>query len=175
MASEEPKHNPFAAPTAYDAAPSAWVAHSEAADIRARLGPPAVIMIVIAVFSTIAMVVDFGFRMYNLSNPQFLPADNVQRMSMLVGNYTGAFIDILNFVCQFLVITGCLAMMKGRDKAKARMAAFISMIPCISGCCVLNIPFGIWAFMVLNQPDVEAFFDRQDRAEVYLTEIDPKA
>ena len=37
------------------------------------------------------------------------------------------------------------------------------MVPCISPCCLLGLPFGIWALSVLNKPHVQAAFKRNDR------------
>jgi hypothetical protein len=32
------------------------------------------------------------------------------------------------------------------------------MIPCISPCCLLGLPIGIWALVVLLKPEVKAAF-----------------
>ena len=40
----------------------------------------------------------------------------------------------------------------------AYTGAILSMIPCVSGCCLLGLPFGIWAVMTLNKPEVKAGF-----------------
>ena len=37
------------------------------------------------------------------------------------------------------------------------VAAIIAMIPC-HGCCILGLPFGIWALVVLSAPEVKAAF-----------------
>ena len=36
--------------------------------------------------------------------------------------------------------------------------AVLSMIPCVSGCYVVAIPIGIWAIVVLADPNVRAAF-----------------
>jgi hypothetical protein len=40
----------------------------------------------------------------------------------------------------------------------AMAAAIIAMIPCFSPCCVLGLPFGIWALVVLSKPEVKSQF-----------------
>jgi hypothetical protein len=40
----------------------------------------------------------------------------------------------------------------------AMAAAIIAMIPCISPCCLLGLPFGIWALVVLGDGSVKAAF-----------------
>jgi hypothetical protein len=39
----------------------------------------------------------------------------------------------------------------------ATAAAIVAMIPC-TGCCIVGIPFGIWALSVLNDSYVRAAF-----------------
>jgi hypothetical protein len=38
------------------------------------------------------------------------------------------------------------------------------MIPCVSGCCFLGIPIGIWAIITLGNPDVKVAFAERRRA-----------
>ena len=32
------------------------------------------------------------------------------------------------------------------------------MVPCISPCCLVGLPIGIWALVVLNKPEVKGSF-----------------
>jgi len=37
-------------------------------------------------------------------------------------------------------------------------ASIIAMIPCISPCCIVGLPIGIWCLVVLTKPEVRAAF-----------------
>ncbi len=37
-------------------------------------------------------------------------------------------------------------------------ASIIAMIPCISPCCIVGLPIGIWCLVVLTKPEVRASF-----------------
>jgi hypothetical protein len=37
-------------------------------------------------------------------------------------------------------------------------ASIIAMIPCVSPCCLLGLPIGIWALVVLMKPEVKSAF-----------------
>ncbi len=37
-------------------------------------------------------------------------------------------------------------------------ASIIAMIPCISPCCIVGLPVGIWCLVVLTKPEVKAAF-----------------
>jgi hypothetical protein len=36
--------------------------------------------------------------------------------------------------------------------------AIVVLIPCFSPCCLLGLPIGIWALVVLNKPEVKSQF-----------------
>ena len=57
-----------------------------------------------------------------------------------------------------LVLFGSLQMMKAKSWALALIASILAMIPCVSPCCVLGLPFGIWALVVLVKPEVKEAF-----------------
>jgi hypothetical protein len=40
----------------------------------------------------------------------------------------------------------------------AMAASIIAMIPCVSPCCLLGLPIGIWALVVLMKPEVKSAF-----------------
>jgi hypothetical protein len=58
-----------------------------------------------------------------------------------------------------LILVGAMRMQKLTNHGMAMAAAIIAMIPCLSPCCLLGIPFGIWALVVLSRPDVKSQFN----------------
>jgi hypothetical protein len=56
------------------------------------------------------------------------------------------------------VLFGAIKMKNMTDYGLARAAAIVAMIPCIGPCCLLGIPFGIWAFTVLGKQHVRDAF-----------------
>lgn len=64
------------------------------------------------------------------------------------------FIPMLNLA----VLFGGINMLRGKAFASCMAAGIIAVIPLCTPCVVLGIPFGIWALIVLNQPDVKAAF-----------------
>lgn len=57
-----------------------------------------------------------------------------------------------------LIVFGAVQMMRLRNFGLSMAASVLAVIPCISPCCCLGIPFGIWALVVLNKPEVKASF-----------------
>jgi len=56
------------------------------------------------------------------------------------------------------VLFGALQMMKAKSWVLALIASILAMIPCVSPCCLLGLPFGIWAVVVLVKPEVKQAF-----------------
>ena len=105
------------------------------------------------------LLVDFVFRIINTNDPQMMQqfgGNNPEAAAM--GNYMGMGFDWVAIFLQVVVIAGAFQMLKGRNFGLAMAAAIISVIPCCSSCCIIGIPFGIWALIVLNDPQVKASF-----------------
>lgn len=62
-----------------------------------------------------------------------------------------------------LALIGAIKMKNLSGRGWAYSSAILSMTPCTSGCCLLGLPFGIWALVVLANPDVKAAFDQSTR------------
>lgn len=68
---------------------------------------------------------------------------------------------VFNFIAigiGVLIVMGALRMKNLRSYGMAMSASIVAMIPCISPCCLLGLPFGIWALVVLMKPEVKNAF-----------------
>ncbi|MCY3000977.1 MAG: hypothetical protein NTV21_04160 [Planctomycetota bacterium] len=72
----------------------------------------------------------------------------------------GIVLDIAKTALSGYVLWGGLQMMKRRNHGACMGAAIVAMLPCTGAgcCCVLGLPIGIWAIMVLNRADVRSSF-----------------
>jgi hypothetical protein len=74
-----------------------------------------------------------------------------QRVAGIIG-------AVLYMVANGCTLYGSVRMLQLRNYAMAMTAGVLSVLPCCSACWVLGIPFGIWALVVLNRPDVRQAF-----------------
>jgi hypothetical protein len=65
--------------------------------------------------------------------------------------------SIVGIAWSGLILYGGMEMNKLRSFGLAMTASIVAMIPC-SVCCLLGLPFGIWAVVVINKPEVRAAF-----------------
>ena len=77
--------------------------------------------------------------------------------SMLSGGI-GAVFNVIGLVMAVVVFMGAMKMKNAQSFGFAMAAAIIAMIPCIGPCCLLGLPIGIWAIVVLMKPEVKAAF-----------------
>lgn len=79
-------------------------------------------------------------------------------LPMMFSGGIGAVTGVIGIVVSVVIIMGALRMKNLESYGFAMTSAIIAMIPCISPCCLLGLPFGIWALVVLSDASVKAAF-----------------
>ncbi len=70
----------------------------------------------------------------------------------------GAGWAIMGVLLCSLILFGALKMKKLENYPLAVAASIVAMIPCFLPCCVVGLPIGIWALVVLLRPEVKSAF-----------------
>ena len=82
----------------------------------------------------------------------------MQKLISKLGGGLGIVQDIIGGIVGVIVLIGAAKMQKLQNYQFALTASIVAMLPCISPCCVFGLPFGIWALVVLNKPEVKSQF-----------------
>jgi hypothetical protein len=61
-------------------------------------------------------------------------------------------------IASSFVLYGAIQMRNLKSYGAARAAAVVAMVPMLGPCCILGLPFGIWAFIALGKPGVRNAF-----------------
>jgi predicted Zn finger-like uncharacterized protein len=104
----------------------------------------AVLNLILPVFSASMMAAGGGAKAAN--NPDFL-----------VNMFSGVFGSVMYLVWGSLITFGSLKMKQLNSYGLAMTASILAMIPC-GNCCLLGLPFGIWALIVICKPEVKDAF-----------------
>ena len=64
----------------------------------------------------------------------------------------------IGIILSIVVLIGAIKMKGLENYGFAMAASIIALIPCVSPCCLLGLPFGIWALVVLSDPIVKSSF-----------------
>ncbi|HUB87562.1 MAG TPA: DUF4339 domain-containing protein [Verrucomicrobiae bacterium] len=125
---------------------------------------PAIALIVIASLGIAYYLFNGAYVLSGLagSSQPDLPANAPDWMRTFMENARGPVAGVISLVIAALdgfVLFGAIKMMRLQSFGLAVAAAIISMVPC-QCCCLFGLPFGIWALVVLNRPDVKLHFHR---------------
>ena len=139
------------------------------ADVGARAaqevsGPAIGLMItaalgVLAALAGIAYILSGGMSM-NTFNAGGQNPDAMRMMRMIQSSTgpMGIVVRIIGILACGFIFYGALKMKKLENYSLCMGASIIAMIPCISPCCLVGLPIGIWALVVLNKPEIKASF-----------------
>jgi hypothetical protein len=82
----------------------------------------------------------------------------MQKIFSRLSGGLGLVQGILGAVVGVVILLGAARMQSLQNYQFAFTTSILAMLPCVSPCCVLGLPFGIWAMVVLNRPEVKSQF-----------------
>jgi hypothetical protein len=142
--------------------PAAQAGGREAA-LRAVRGP-AIALKVTAIIGLVMVAIGLVINILSLAGVQFtfgLPQTgdpHLQQLFSRLGGGLGIVQDVIGAVVGVVVYMGASRMQSLQNYQFAVTASILGMLPCLSPCCVLGLPFGIWALVVLTKPEVKSQF-----------------
>lgn len=77
---------------------------------------------------------------------------------VMIQGGVGVLQSIIGIIIAIVIWMGASKMRQLRSHGFAITASILAMIPCISPCCIIGLPFGIWALVVLLKPEVKQAF-----------------
>jgi len=130
-----------------------------------KIKAPAVAMIVLAILNIVLSLwnlIKLIFFPPNLNQelakyPQFQDPQ-IQHMLQMFYGPIGIGSAIFTLVMGIVILFGAVQMRKLENYVFALVAAILAILPCVSACCILGLPFGIWALVVMNKPEVKSQF-----------------
>lgn len=130
-----------------------------------KVQPPAIALLVVAALTALLFVVSLFSNEWILQAVEQadMPEEQLEQFremlskSSMLGNIVGA---ILNLGGAALIAFGAWRMKAMKSYGFAITSSILAMIPCFTSCCCLiGLPVGIWALIVLLDKDVKAAFD----------------
>lgn len=123
-------------------------------EVGGVLLPPAICLIVTGVLGVLVNVFQV---IISIVDPDFLQQNNAfgQDTPPALSAVVGAVFTIFGI----LTVVGAIAMIKRRYYGLALTGTILAMIDIGNCCCILGLPFGIWALIILVRPDVKEAFD----------------
>lgn len=124
----------------------------------ARVKGPAMTLIVITAVGILLQLASLAMNLAGMSQfPAGLPPE-YERWAAMMSGTLGVVGTVITLAVGGLIIYGAMKMMNLQSYGLAMAASIVAMIPCLSPCCCLGLPAGIWAIVVLNNAEVKAAF-----------------
>jgi uncharacterized membrane protein len=121
---------------------------------------PAVALIVVALISIVCGLLALAMDVVLVATGAIERLEEVNEGP--VSEYTIITIrsiwGVVLLIASTFVLFGAMKMRNLQNYRTARAAAVVAMIPFLGPCCVLGIPFGIWALVALGKPGVRSAF-----------------
>jgi hypothetical protein len=143
------------------APPSMQSAGGREAALQALKGP-AIALTVTAILGLILVGLGLVINCLSLAGVQLTHNQaldsQTERLINSFGGGIGIVMDIVGGIVAIIILRGAGKMRRLENHSFAVTASVLAMVPCISPCCLFGLPFGIWALMVLNKPEVKSQF-----------------
>lgn len=115
--------------------------------------------IALAVIGGLSILVNLGWAILNLLGSGLSVVGGGDAMAGVLGGVMGTVFYGFFAILGGVVLFGGIKMKNLQSYGLAMAATIIAMLPCTVGwCCVLGLPLGIWALVVLMKPEVKAAF-----------------
>ena len=150
----ESSDNPYLSP-----APVASLLLGQLDPIAAqRVAGPAIALMVTAILGMVAQALRIVSDIFILGMNHGLRQRPNNIIPLMFTGGVGVGVAIVGLIVGMVVLLGAMKMRNLENYSFAVAASIIAMVPCFSPCCLLGLPFGIWALVVLNDGAVKAAF-----------------
>lgn len=129
-------------------------------DQGSKVKGPAIFLIVLGGLGALLFVLKLIFLVVGsaMVRPQATGNPDIDRVIGMFSGGAGLFFDLISLAGSVVVILGGMRMLNLRSYGLCMAASIVAILPCVSPCCCLGIPAGIWALIVLAKPEVKAAF-----------------
>lgn len=139
-------------------------------NVLQKLRVPSIGLLISGIFSgffgAIALVSGL-LRFSGMSGKETLPTEQAERFGYFIGTFGIYGVAAISLIVAPIIVFGAIRMMKGQNRGLAMTSAILSILPVTSCCFFISLIFGIWAVVVLIQPDVKAFFQNGGEENLY--------
>ena len=128
-------------------------------DVTRRLRAPGIGLIILGAINVLTALMLILGRLVNLiKGTDRVITDEARRLGYETANIFFPLVSLISLAAAPIIIFGGVQMLRARSYPLALMAAILALIPLSSVCCISGIPLGLWALIVLRQPEVKSFF-----------------
>lgn len=123
-----------------------------------KIGPPAIALAVVAGLDGLMCVATLLLNLLQIAGTPLVDVHGDERAMWFLSGVWGSLMSLVGIVVAGFVLWAALKMRELASYPLALAACVISVVPCLSPCCLLGIPFGIWGLVVIHDREVRSAF-----------------
>lgn len=118
------------------------------------VAPPAIALMVVSIICIAMMVLSLASSLFMLLSGavDMLPDPRGLQISKETQIGIRMAWALILLAASAFTLYSAIQMKNLKSHSTAKMGAIVACIPCIGPCCIVGIPFGIWALIVLAKP-----------------------
>jgi hypothetical protein len=129
-------------------------------NVRGKLMGPAISLLIVTGLSILYWLFSILMGMVGMassaSNPDLQEAEELMGPGFVTAVQGGSMaVSVAFLLLQLVVLIGAIRMLQVRSWGLCLAACIVAVVPCVSPCLILGIPFGIWGLVVLMREDVK--------------------
>jgi len=124
-----------------------------------RIAAPANALLATGIINIIlhsAVILLYSFMLVEMLGMNPPQGQDTASLALGCGMFIAA--SLVGLLMDIVLLIGVWKMKRLDNYLLSVIAAIIAMIPCISPCCLLGLPFGIWALLTLNDSSIKLAF-----------------
>ena len=115
-----------------------------------------IICAITAVLSLLSNALGWGTQGFGQGGGDMPP--QFEQWARMSAGPLGMFFNVVGIALSGLIIFASTKMRKLESYGLVMAATIIAMVPCISPCCCVGLPIGVWVLVVLNKAEVKSAF-----------------
>ena len=128
------------------------------ANAAQEVSGPATGLLVTAIFGGFLQFLGLLFNLLGFSVGTLTGGNAEEQFAQWVSGGLGITSSVIGLLVAGFLIYASLEMKKLSQWGLAVGASVVAMLPCVSPCCLIGLPVGIWSLVVLTKPEIKAAF-----------------
>ncbi len=129
-----------------------------AGDPSQEVSGPAIGLLITAVFGGFFAFLGLLGNLLGVSLGTMLAGSAEEEFAQYLSGGIGITSSILGLLVAGFLVYAALEMKKLSQYGLAVAASVVAMVPCVSPCCIIGLPVGIWSLVTLTKPHIKEAF-----------------
>ena len=128
------------------------------ANAAQEVAGPATGLLITAVIGGFFVFLGLLVNLLGFSLGTMMADSGEEQFAQWISGGFGVTSSVIGLLVAGFLIYASLEMRKLSQWGLAVGAGVVAMLPCISPCCLIGLPVGIWSLVVLTKPEIKAAF-----------------